>query len=94
MAAEKKRRVEALLSLLNPRAVPKGGYFSLKLAYLTRAWLRSVMGFSFTNIAFDALNCGSRDHRNGLHALLDRDLIRVLEPVTVGIRILDSLGRS
>ena len=52
------------------------------------------MGFSFTNIAFDALNCGSCDHRNGIRPRLDRDPIRVLEPVTVGIWILDSLGRS
>jgi len=67
---------------------------TMRLSRGTRVRWRSVMGSMFTNIAFDALNCGSRDHRNGLRAFLDRDPIRILEPVTVGLRILDSLGRS
>lgn len=67
---------------------------TMRLSRGTRAWLRSVMGSVFTNIAFDALNRGSCDHRNGIPPSLDRDPIRVLEPITVGIRILDSLGRS
>jgi hypothetical protein len=52
------------------------------------------MGSVFTNIAFDTLNCGNRDHCNDVPAGLDRDPIRVLESVTVGLRILDRVGRS
>jgi len=58
------------------------------------ARLGSVRSSVFTDIAFDALNFRRRYHRDGLRALLDREPNRVLEPVAVGFRILDSLGRS
>jgi len=60
----------------------------------SRNRLRSVMGFPFTNIAFDALNCRRCYHCNNLHPCFDDDPIGILDPVTIGIRILDSVGRS